>query len=278
MTAACPLGPIDRSAPCRSPEPKPRPKAEAAAAVQGGDAAWMARALALAHAMRGHVWPNPPVGCVIVRDDRVVAEAHTQPGGRPHAEAVALAKAGPAALGATLYVTLEPCCHWGRTPPCADAIIAAGIARVVAALQDPDPRVSGGGFARLRAGGVAVRVGEGAPEAARIMSGFLHRIRTGRPELIPCGPDAQTLPDGADARLTLSEAGADVELRSGKVLHLTGDGEALLDQLGALGLTTVALHPAPGCASGRTASAAPVLASGGANRSGRALRSATAIP
>lgn len=242
------------------------------------DAVWMARALALARAMRGHVWPNPPVGCVIVSGGGVLGEAQTQPGGRPHAEAVALAQAGPAARGATLYVTLEPCCHWGRTPPCADAIIAAGIARVVAALQDPDPRVNGGGFARLRAAGIPVSLGEGAAEAAWIMSGFLHRIRTGQPEVIPCGPAFGTLPDGADARLTLSEAGADVELRSGKVLHLTGDGEALLDQLGALGLTTVALHPAPGCASGRTASAAPVLASEGANRSGRALRSATAIP
>ncbi|MGY6632231.1 MAG: bifunctional diaminohydroxyphosphoribosylaminopyrimidine deaminase/5-amino-6-(5-phosphoribosylamino)uracil reductase RibD [Alkalilacustris sp.] len=189
-----------------------------------------------------------------------------------------LAKAGPAALGATLYVTLEPCCHWGRTPPCADAIIKAGIVRVVCALQDPDPRVNGGGIARLWAAGVDVSMGKGAADAARVMSGFLNRILTGRPEVIPCGPAFGMLPDGADARLTLSEAGADVKLRSGKVLHLTGDGEALLDQLGALGLTTVALHPAPGCASGRTASAAPVLASGGANRSGRAFRSATVIP
>jgi len=236
----------------------------------------MARALAPARAMRGHVWPNPPVGCVIVTGGQVVAEAHTQPGGRPHAEAMALAQAGPAARGATLYVTLEPCCHWGRTPPCADAIIAAGIARVVAALQDPDPRVNGGGFARLRAAGVDVSVGEGATEAARILSGFLHRVRTGRPEVMSCDPASDSLPDGADARLTLYEAGAQVELRSGEVLRLSGAGEDLLDRLGSLGLTTLALHPAPRCASGRTAGAAPVHASVGADCNGRALRSARA--
>lgn len=238
----------------------------------------MARALALARAMRGHVWPNPPVGCIIVKGGRVLAEAHTQPGGRPHAEAVALAQAGPAARGATLYVTLEPCCHWGRTPPCADAIISAGIARVVAALQDPDPRVNGGGLARLRAAGVDVSVGAGAAEAARVMSGFLHRIRTGRPEVMSCDPASDVLPDGADARLTLCEAGAQVELRSGEVLRLSGAGEDLLDQLGTLGLTTVALHPARASVSTRAVSVAPILASRGANCSDRALRSGLAVP
>ena len=109
------------------------------------DLSFMQRALDLAKRVRGHVWPNPPVGCVIVREGAIVAEAATHPGGRPHAERKALEMAGDGARGATLYVTLEPCCHWGKTPPCADAIIAAGISRVVCATQDPDPRVNGGG-------------------------------------------------------------------------------------------------------------------------------------
>src|SRR5713226_4079475 len=107
-------------------------------------------ALALARRGLGRVWPNPAVGCVIVKDGRVVGRGWTQPGGRPHAETEALARAGAAAHGATAYVTLEPCCHWGRTPPCADALIAAGLHRVVVALEDPDPRVAGGGRARGR--------------------------------------------------------------------------------------------------------------------------------
>lgn len=108
------------------------------------DALQMGRALALARQMRGHVWPNPPVGCVIVKNGVVIAEGATQPGGRPHSERVALNRAGASAAGSTLYVTLEPCCHWGKTPPCADAIIVAGVARVVAAMQDPDPCVTRG--------------------------------------------------------------------------------------------------------------------------------------
>ena len=118
------------------------------------DLFFMQRALDLARDMRGYVWPNPPVGCVIVKDAEVIAKAATHPGGRPHAERKAIAMAGCAALGATLYVTLEPCCHWGKTPPCTDAIIEAGVARVVCAVQDPDPRVNGGGFQKLRDAGI----------------------------------------------------------------------------------------------------------------------------
>src|SRR3954453_3264296 len=103
----------------------------------------MAAALALARRGLGNVWPNPAVGCVIVNAGRVVGCGWTQPSGRPHAETEAIARAGEAARGATSYVTLEPCCHWGRTPPCAEALIAAGIARVVSAIEDPDPRVAG---------------------------------------------------------------------------------------------------------------------------------------
>ncbi|HEX5454769.1 MAG TPA: bifunctional diaminohydroxyphosphoribosylaminopyrimidine deaminase/5-amino-6-(5-phosphoribosylamino)uracil reductase RibD [Stellaceae bacterium] len=141
----------------------------------------MRAALALARRGIGIVWPNPAVGCVIVRDGRVVGRGWTQPSGRPHAETEALRRAGEAARGATAYVTLEPCCHWGRTPPCADALIAAGIGRVVVAVEDPDPRVAGGGIARLRAAGIAVEAGLGAEEAAEINAGFFQRVRLGRP-------------------------------------------------------------------------------------------------
>src|SRR6266705_2213754 len=119
----------------------------------------MRAALALARRGLGRVWPNPAVGCVIVKEGRVVGRGWTQPGGRPHAETEALARAGEAAQGATAYVTLEPCCHHGRTPPCADALIAAGVRRVVAAVEDLDPRVAGGGLARLRAAGLVVEAG-----------------------------------------------------------------------------------------------------------------------
>ncbi len=129
----------------------------------------------------GRVWPNPAVGCVILNEDKVVGRGWTQPGGRPHAETEALARAGAAAHGATAYVTLEPCCHWGRTPPCADALIAARLGRVVVALEDPDPRVAGGGVARLRAAGIVVEAGLGAAEAAEINAGFFQRVRLGRP-------------------------------------------------------------------------------------------------
>jgi diaminohydroxyphosphoribosylaminopyrimidine deaminase/5-amino-6-(5-phosphoribosylamino)uracil reductase len=141
----------------------------------------MVAALALARRGLGNVWPNPAVGCVIVSDGRVVGRGWTQPGGRPHAETGALARAGEAARGATAYVTLEPCCHWGRTPPCAEALISAGIARVVIAVEDPDPRVAGGGLARLREAGIAVESGLCADEAAEINAGFFRRVRTGSP-------------------------------------------------------------------------------------------------
>ncbi|WP_374213183.1 bifunctional diaminohydroxyphosphoribosylaminopyrimidine deaminase/5-amino-6-(5-phosphoribosylamino)uracil reductase RibD [Psychromarinibacter sediminicola] len=141
----------------------------------------MSHALALAARGLGNVWPNPAVGCVIVAGGRVVGRGWTRPGGRPHAETVALAQAGAAARGATAYVTLEPCAHHGQTPPCAEALVAAGVARVVVALQDPDPRVDGGGLAILRQAGVEVTVGPCAEAAARLQEGFLSRVRAGRP-------------------------------------------------------------------------------------------------
>jgi diaminohydroxyphosphoribosylaminopyrimidine deaminase / 5-amino-6-(5-phosphoribosylamino)uracil reductase len=145
------------------------------------DHRWMRTALALARRGLGQVWPNPAVGCVIVADDRVVGRGWTQPGGRPHAETEALRRAGAAARGATAYVSLEPCAHWGKTPPCADALVEAGIGRAVVALEDPDPRVAGAGIERLRRAGIAVETAIGRDEAAEINAGFLMRERLGRP-------------------------------------------------------------------------------------------------
>lgn len=147
------------------------------------DRRFMAHAIALGRRGLGRVWPNPAVGCVIVRDGRVVGRGWTRDGGRPHAEPVALAQAGAAARGATAYVSLEPCAHHGQTPPCAEALVAAGVARVVTALEDPDPRVAGGGHAILRAAGIAVTTGVLAAEARRANEGFLSRITRGRPHL-----------------------------------------------------------------------------------------------
>lgn len=141
----------------------------------------MQHALGLARRGLGNVWPNPAVGCVIVQDGRVVGRGWTQPGGRPHAEVRALAQAGHAARGATAYVTLEPCAHFGKTPPCADALIAAGVARVVSAMTDPDPRVSGRGHAMLQDAGIALTCGIGGAQAADLQRGFLTRVTQGRP-------------------------------------------------------------------------------------------------
>lgn len=141
----------------------------------------MHAALSLAARGLGRVWPNPAVGCVIVKDGRVIGRGWTQPGGRPHAETEALGRAGAEAQGATAYVTLEPCSHHGRTPPCADALMEAGIARLVCALGDPDPRVDGQGFERLRQAGIAVETGVLEQEAAALNAGFLLRVREGRP-------------------------------------------------------------------------------------------------
>jgi diaminohydroxyphosphoribosylaminopyrimidine deaminase/5-amino-6-(5-phosphoribosylamino)uracil reductase len=142
----------------------------------------MAEALALGVAVRGSTAPNPNVGCVLVRDGRIVGRGATQQGGRPHAEAVALAEAGEAARGATAYVTLEPCAHVSeRGPACADLLIAAGVSRVVAAIRDPWPAVNGRGFARLQAAGADVEIGLAAEQAESSMAGFLMRARLGRP-------------------------------------------------------------------------------------------------
>lgn len=145
------------------------------------DPAYMAHALSLGRRGLGRTWPNPAVGCVIVNRGRVVGRGWTQPSGRPHAEVVALTQAGAAARGATAYVTLEPCAHHGKTPPCAEALIAAGVVRVVVALGDPDPRVAGKGIDMLRAAGIEVELGLCAEAARDAQLGFLSRIERGRP-------------------------------------------------------------------------------------------------
>jgi diaminohydroxyphosphoribosylaminopyrimidine deaminase/5-amino-6-(5-phosphoribosylamino)uracil reductase len=149
------------------------------------DERFMRLALTLGERHLGLTWPNPSVGSVIVVHSGgapvILAQGVTQPGGRPHAERVALAAAGERARGATLYVSLEPCSHHGKTPPCADAIVAAGIRRVVSAMEDPDPRVAGHGHARLRAAGIEVVTGCLAGEAFRAHRGHITRVTTGRP-------------------------------------------------------------------------------------------------
>ena len=148
------------------------------------DRRFMQLALNLGRRGQGRTWPNPAVGAVVVKDGVIVGRGWTQPGGRPHAEREALMRAGEAACGATLYVTLEPCSHFGKSPPCTEAIIAAGITRVISAIEDPNPEVAGQGHAKLRAAGIAVDVGLGAAEAAHDHAGHFRRIRDKRPHVI----------------------------------------------------------------------------------------------
>lgn len=165
---------------CRNCAPAPCPTNKA---VWVSDADHMAHALRLAARGLGRTWPNPAVGCILVKDGQIIGRGWTQVGGRPHAETMALAQAGTAARGATAYVTLEPCAHHGKTPPCAEALIAAGVARVVSALTDPDDRVSGKGHAMLRAAGIAVTEGVLADQAAAVNVGFLSRVTAGVPHV-----------------------------------------------------------------------------------------------
>jgi diaminohydroxyphosphoribosylaminopyrimidine deaminase / 5-amino-6-(5-phosphoribosylamino)uracil reductase len=152
--------------------------------TKAADQRFMQLALTLGRRGQGRTWPNPAVGAVVVNDGIIVGRGWTQPGGRPHAEPVALAQAGEAARGATLYVTLEPCSHVGKSPPCTDAVIAAGIKRVVSAIEDPNPEVAGQGHARLRAAGIMVDVGLCALEAARDHAGHFTRVRDHRPHVM----------------------------------------------------------------------------------------------
>ena len=190
----------------------------------------MAEALALSDRTRAQTAPNPNVGCVIVANGAVVGRGWTQPGGRPHAEAMALAEAGAAARGATAYVTLEPCAHESpRGPACADLLAAAGIARLVVALRDPDPRTDGAGLARVAAAGAVVQVGLCAAEARRAMAGFLTRRRFARPhvtlKLALSLDGAAAMADGRSRWITGEEARAHTHLeRSRHELILVGRG------------------------------------------------------
>ena len=190
----------------------------------------MGAAIALGERSRGRTAPNPNVGCVIVRDGRVVGRGWTQPGGRPHAEAMALAQAGEAARGATVSTTLEPCAHVSaRGPACADLLVAAGVGRVVVALGDPDPRTDRIGMARLRDAGIAVTQGVRTAEAARSMAGFLTRQRLGRPlvtlKLATSLDGCIALADGTSRWITGTEARAHAHLeRSRHEAILVGRG------------------------------------------------------
>jgi len=194
----------------------------------------MAVALRLAERGLGRVWPNPAVGCVVVRDGRIVGRGWTQPGGRPHAEVEALRRAGEAALGATAYVSLEPCAHYGRTPPCTMALLHAGIRRVVAAAPDPDPRVDGRGIAQLRQAGVEVTLGVLQAEAEALNAGFFLRCREGRPlvtlKLATSLDGRIATRTGASRWITGAEARARAHwLRATHDAVLIGSGTALAD-------------------------------------------------
>ena len=158
--------------------------AEKIRAAKDADRRFMQLALTLGRRGQGRTWPNPAVGAVVVKNGAIVGRGWTQAGGRPHAEPQALGRAGEAARGATLYVTLEPCSHVGKSPPCVDAVIAAGITRVVSAIEDPNPEVAGQGHARLRGAGIVVDLGLGAAEAAHDHAGHFRRIRDKRPHVI----------------------------------------------------------------------------------------------
>ena len=198
------------------------------------DQAHMARALSLAARGLYTTDPNPRVGCVVVRDDRVLGEGWHVRAGEAHAEVLALRAAGPDARGSTVYVTLEPCSHTGRTPPCADALIAAGVARVVCCTVDPNPRVAGGGIERLQAAGISVSVGVLAAEARDLNVGFFSRFERGRPFVrlkLAMSLDARTAPaSGGQAWISGEAARADVQVwraRSGAIL--TGAGTVRAD-------------------------------------------------
>ena len=195
----------------------------------------MARALQLARRGLFSTPPNPSVGCVIVdRDGAVVGEGHHERAGGPHAEVEALRQAGAAARGATVYVSLEPCTHFGRTPPCADALLEAGIGRVIAAMRDPNPSVDGGGLQRLARAGVSVAVGLLEGEARELNRGFVSRMSRGRPWVtlkVGTSLDGRTaLANGASQWITGPAARADVQrLRARASAILTGIGTVLAD-------------------------------------------------
>jgi len=209
---------------------QPAPAATAAARAND-DERFMALALALGRRGLGNVWPNPAVGAVIVKDGLIVARGWTQAGGRPHAEVEALRRARKDAQGATMYVTLEPCSHHGKSPPCADAIIKAGIARVVCALEDPNPEVAGKGNARLREKGITVDVGLGADEARRAHVGHITRMTLRRPYVL------LKLAISADGKVGLAgrkPAAITAEPARARVFQMRSQHDAILVGLGTV--------------------------------------------
>ena len=208
---------------------------ESAAAGPDEDLRWMAAALNLGSRSLGLAAPNPSVGAILVKHGAAVGRGVTAPGGRPHAERIAIERAGRAARGATLYVTLEPCSHTGVSPPCADAIIEAGVARVVSAMEDPNPLVRGQGHARLRAAGIAVTVGQGAAQARRDHLGHILRVTARRPCVtLKLAETADGFASGGphDARLRITGQIADLRvqvMRSTYEAIMVGLGTALAD-------------------------------------------------
>lgn len=256
----------------------------------------MTHALCLAARGLGPVWPNPSVGCVIVQAGRVVGRGVTQPGGRPHAERMALAQAGDAARGAVVFVTLEPCAHHGQTSPCAEALISAGVARVVTGMTDPDPRVAGRGHAMLRAAGIAVTEGVCAGQARAVAAGFVKRVTLGLPFVtlkLASSFDGRTaLADGSSRWITGADARRMVHaMRLRHDAVLVGAGTAVADDpdLTVRGMGGVrqpvrvvmdrALRVSPAGRLGQTARDVPVwmLHAAGAAAGGWAATGATLI-
>jgi diaminohydroxyphosphoribosylaminopyrimidine deaminase/5-amino-6-(5-phosphoribosylamino)uracil reductase len=208
---------------------------ESTAADPREDLRWMEAALNLGSRSLGLAAPNPAVGAILVKDGAVVGRGATAPGGRPHAERIALAEAGEAARGATLYVTLEPCSHFGVSPPCVDAAIAAGVARVVSAMEDPNPLVGGEGHARLKAAGIAVSVGAGADQAGHDHLGHILRVTAGRPCVtlkLAETADGFASAGANDARLRITGPIADLRVQVMRSTHeaiMVGVGTALGD-------------------------------------------------
>jgi diaminohydroxyphosphoribosylaminopyrimidine deaminase/5-amino-6-(5-phosphoribosylamino)uracil reductase len=195
------------------------------------DARFMTLAFALGRRGLGRTWPNPAVGAVVVKDGVVLGRGWTQASGRPHAETEALRRAGAAAHGATLYVTLEPCSHHGQTPPCADAIVAAGIARVVSAMVDPNPEVAGAGHWRMAEQGIVVEVGLGAEEARHAHAGHIRRVSDGRPHVI------LKLAVSADGKVGLAgrrPAAITGEAARTRVHHMRAMSDAVLTGIGTV--------------------------------------------
>jgi diaminohydroxyphosphoribosylaminopyrimidine deaminase/5-amino-6-(5-phosphoribosylamino)uracil reductase len=195
------------------------------------DHRFMQLALSLGRRGLGRTWPNPAVGAVVVKDGVILGRGWTQPGGRPHAETEALKRAGKEARGATLYVTLEPCSHQGKTPPCVDAIIRAGISRVVSALEDPNPDVAGQGHAKLRERGIAVETGPGANEAAHDHAGHIRRMRDGRPRVLL---KLAVSSDGKAGLPGRKPAGITGDLSRARVHQMRAESDAILVGIGTV--------------------------------------------